>query len=197
MNNTAEDNTYRLEYICGPVSKKFHRDEESRVKLLIGPFGTGKTTSALYDIVMRQSRRLLVDKFGLKQTQYAIVRNTKDDLRDTTMSTLFEWFPPHVFGKYTQDKRKYIIKLENRIINLLFVPLDLEKDVRHLLSLPLTGAMVDEAREIREYIVQGLLGRIRRYPPASYYPREQIPDAWDWDEEAEKWMFNPYKIEVN
>ena len=49
-------------------------------------------------------------------------------------------------------------------IDVLFLALDREEDVRKLLSLELTGAWINEAREIPKAIVDTLTGRVGRYP---------------------------------
>ena len=33
---------YELNYVAGPVAQRFHDDITSEVKLLVGPYGTGK-----------------------------------------------------------------------------------------------------------------------------------------------------------
>lgn len=154
----------KLKYICGPIALDFHRDKESRVKLLIGPFGTGKTSSAAYDQIMLQSKRVRKSPDGVRRSRFAVVRNTFPQLRDTTIKTVLDWFPPLFFGKYNITEKQYLIRIDNREIEILFRALDIEKDVRNLLSLELTGAWVDEAREINQSIFKGLLGRVGRYP---------------------------------
>ena len=162
---------YELRYNCGPVSKRFHADRKSRAKLLIGPFGTGKSSSAAYDVIMLQSKRVRPDRDGIRRSRFAVVRNTWPELRDTTLRTVMDWFPPSVFGAgvegraaYVQDRKSYMMRLDDREIELIFKPLESEADVRELLSLELTGAWVDEAREVVHAVVKGLLGRVGRYP---------------------------------
>ena len=152
-----------INYIPGPVSTRFHHDEQSRVKLLIGPFGTGKTTSAAWDIIDFQSDRVIPIK-GKKRSRFAVVRNTNPQLRTTTIKTYQEWFTPEVFGFYNKTEKRQIVNIENKEIEILYCALDDEKDVRNLLSLDLTGAHIDEAREMNETILKGILGRIGRYP---------------------------------
>ena len=152
-----------ITYKPGPVATAFHHDEQSRVKLLIGPFGTGKTTSAAWDLIDFQSERVLPIN-GVKRSRFAVVRNTNPQLKDTTIKTYHEWFSPEVFGYYNKTDKRQIIRIEDKEIEILFRALDDEKDVRNLLSLDLTGAHVDEAREVSETIIKGLLGRIGRYP---------------------------------
>lgn len=159
---------YTLKYNCGPVAKKFHEDRKSRVKLLIGPFGTGKTSSAGFDLIEVASK-MVVPILGVRRSRFAVIRNTYPELRDTTIKTYFEWFPPEIFGvnglqSYNQTDKTYKIKYDGREIEIIFKALDSPKDVRDLLSLELTGAHVDEAREIHADVVKGLLGRVGRYP---------------------------------
>lgn len=166
----AEVEPYTLTYNCGPVALKFHKDRQSRVKLLIGPFGTGKTSSGAYDQIMCQSKRVRADKNGVKRSRFAVVRNTYPQLRDTTIKTVLEWFPPEKFGgRYDKTNKELFVKIDDgegqsREIEIIFRALDDEADVRNLLSLELTGAWVDEAREVKQDIIKGLLGRIGRFP---------------------------------
>jgi len=152
-----------ITYAPGAVARGFHRDEASRVKLLIGPFGTGKTTSAAWDLIDFASDRVRSTN-GKKKSRFAVVRNTYPELRDTTIKTYLDWFPPAAFGKYNSTEKRYTMRFENREIEILFKALDSPQDVRDLLSLELTGAHIDEARELHEDIFKGLLGRIGRYP---------------------------------
>lgn len=152
-----------INYAPGPVATRFHHDTSSRVKLLIGPFGTGKTTSCGWDIVDFQSERVKPLR-GKRRSRFAVVRNTYPQLRDTTIKTFLDWFPPHAFGKYNSTEKQYTMHIEDREIEILFRALDIEKDVRNLLSLELTGAWGDEARELSSEIVKGMLGRVGRYP---------------------------------
>jgi hypothetical protein len=47
---------------------------------------------------------------------------------------------------------------------VIFLALDQPKDVRKLLSLELTGAWVNEARELPKAVIDGLTHRVGRYP---------------------------------
>ncbi len=58
------------------------------------------------------------------------------------------------------------LKTKTLDIEVMFLALDRDEDVRKLLSLELTGAWINEAREIPKTILDALTGRVGRYPAA-------------------------------
>jgi hypothetical protein len=159
---------------------------------------TGKSTSASFDEVIYQPKRIKPAKDGIRYSKFAVVRNTIPMLKDTTIKTFLHWFPPAVFGVYKETQRNYLIKIEDMEIELVFRGLDEEKDVRNLLSLDLTGAWIEETREINNSVFKGVLGRTKRYPSHDIYdktdPRYYLkPGEWvQW--ERRKWEgFEPEK----
>ena len=52
-------------------------------------------------------------------------------------------------------------------LEVMFIALDRPDDLRKLLSLELTGAWINEAREIPKAILDGLTARVGRFPPAT------------------------------
>lgn len=169
MAQTISKDTFDLVYNAGPVTKKFHADRDSRVKLLIGPRGTGKTSAAAFDLIECRSRRVRPGKGGIRRSRFAVVRNTYPELRDTVIRTFLDWWPDGVFGEYNATAKRYLIHLDDREIEIMFKALDEPKDVRDLLSLELTGAHVDEAREVHHDVLKGLLACMGRYPSRKDY----------------------------
>ena len=92
-------------------------------------------------------------------------------LRTTTLKTWLELLPEDVWGpvKYAPPITHHI-KLPPRDgaagidMEVIFLALDDPKDVRKVLSLELTGAWVNEARELPKAIIDGLTHRVGRYP---------------------------------
>jgi hypothetical protein len=96
------------------------------------------------------------------------VRNTYQQLRDTSMTTFMQWLPPNYFGRYVDSHHTYTItNFPGVWIEVLFRALDRPDQVDNLLSLELTAAWVNEARELPYSIIQALQGRVGRFPKMS------------------------------
>src|SRR5574340_1666085 len=89
---------FRLKYNPGPVTMEFLADKTSEVLLVIGPIGTGKTSAAAFKQIVLSSKWIKPDKNGKRRSKYAVVRNSYPQLRDSTIRTYLEWFPPADFG---------------------------------------------------------------------------------------------------
>jgi hypothetical protein len=91
---------------------------------------------------------------------------TYGELRDTTIKTFHQWFPPRLFGEWIDYKHEYNINaFENTEIEILFRALDRPDHMSKLLSLELTGAWVNEAREVPWPVIEAIQGRVGQFPP--------------------------------
>lgn len=131
-------------------------------RLAVGPFGSGKSTACILEFLRRaQEQRRGPD--GKRRTRFAAIRNTYPELRDTTRKT-FEQVIPAELGTWNEQQFKFHMKFEDVDCEILFRSLNQPGDVKKLLSLELTGAYINEWREIPREIYEGLTGRIDRYP---------------------------------
>jgi hypothetical protein len=125
---------------------------------------SGKSSGCVVEIV----RRALAQKpgvDGIKRTRWLVVRSTYRELSDTTIRTVQMWLPPQHFGRYYQTDNRYVVKgFQGAEFEILFRALDKPDDIANLLSLEITGAWVNEAREIPWAIVDAIQGRIEQYP---------------------------------
>jgi hypothetical protein len=103
-------------------------------------------------------------KDGKRRSRWAVIRNTAQQLKDTTIKTFFDWVPPGQAGKWSVTDKTFYLKFGDVEAEILFRPLDTPEDVHRVLSLELTGAWINECREIPEELVNALQGRLRRYP---------------------------------
>ena len=125
---------------------------------------SGKSTVCimkLLDIAAKQP----IAPDGKRHSRFAIIRNTYGELETTTIKTWHQWIPQSV-GVWTAKPRPvHRLVDDNMDAEFMFVALDRPEDVRKLLSMELTGAWINEAREVPKAVLDGLTGRVRRYPP--------------------------------
>lgn len=135
------------------------------IRGLMGPFGSGKSSGCVLEFPERGRQQARNPRDGKRRTRFAVVRNTFRMLEDTTIKTFHQWIPPAYFGRYTSNDHRYVIKgLPDCEIEILFRALDKPEHVKNLLSLDLTGAWINEAREVPWAIVEAMMGRVGRYP---------------------------------
>lgn len=154
----------RYSYNDVPTIRDF-AGSDAFFRALVGPVGAGKSSGSAIEIPSRAFRQR-PDTSGVKRTRWAVIRNSYPMLRDTTIKTFFQWLPPEYFGKYYASEHRYVVKaFEQTEIEILFRALDRPDDIKNLLSLELTGAWVNEGREIPWPIFDALQGRVGRFPP--------------------------------
>lgn len=125
---------------------------------------SGKSAGCSVEIV-RRAMEQPPSEDGIRRSKWAVIRNSYRQLEDTSVRTFCDWFPTQHFGDFKQSDMKYTIKaLPGVELEILFRALDRPDQVDNLLSLELTGAWVNEAREVPWTIIQALIGRVGRYP---------------------------------
>ena len=159
------------DYIClydfADVSTiaRFARSDK-RFRCLMGPFGSGKSSGCVMEI-MRRAEAQKPGPDGIRRSRWVVVRNSYGQLKDTTIKTFMDWFPPKIFGEYRVTDHVYLFtKLVQFGIHLevIFRALDRPDQVSNLLSLEVTGAWFNEVREIPKTIIEAMDSRIGRYP---------------------------------
>lgn len=146
-----------------PTVKAFTQSHKF-IRGLMGPFGSGKSSGCVIELVKWGARQ---NEFnGKRRARFAVIRNTYRQLQDTTIRTFMDWVPDLIFGKYLKTDHSFVIdKLDQGLeIEVLFRALDRPEHVANLLSLELTGAWVNEAREIPRAVIKALQGRVGRFP---------------------------------
>lgn len=151
------------DYGTVPTIREFARSD-ARIRGLMGPFGSGKSSGCVIE-VLRRAMAQEPDKDGIRRSRWGVIRNTYQQLRDTTIRTFHDWLPPAHFGDwYVSDHRFVINRVPGVHTEVMFRALDRPDQLGNLLSLELTGAWVNEAREVPWTIIKALMGRIDRFP---------------------------------
>ena len=151
-----------IEYNASATLARFHRDD-SFYRVIIGPVGSGKSTGCCFEI-MRRAREQAANAEGVRKSRWAVIRNTYGELKDTTVKTWLDWFPEEYFGDFNRGNFDHKIRFADVELEVMFRALDKPKDVAKLLSLELTGAWVNECREVPKAILDTLGDRVGRFP---------------------------------
>ena len=161
-------------YIPSATGKRFHASD-GFVDLVMGPYGSGKSTMCAHRIVQSVCNMPAWHN-GRRRARWALVRNTSGELQSTTLQTWLQWF-----GDLGDVKKhqKPLLTYEHEfndgngivILELIFIALDREQDLRKIKSLELTGCYINELSEVPQGALSHLKGRVNhRYPSRAFCP---------------------------
>ena len=151
-----------IRYEASPTLKRFHTCQ-AFVRAVMGPVGSGKSSACCWEL-FRRAQEQKPGPDGIRRSRWAIVRNTYRELADTTVKTWLDWFPEEHLGTLTMSDMTHRIRYQDVECEVLFRALDRPQDVKKLLSLELTGAWVNECKEVPRAVMDMLQGRVGRYP---------------------------------
>jgi len=89
---------------------------------------------------------------------------TYGELKDTTIRTWLDWFPEDVYGKFHWTDYEHYLEFNDIELEVWFRALDRPDHVAKVLSMEVTGAWINEAREVPYSIVKAVGDRVGRYP---------------------------------
>lgn len=139
------------------------------INLICGPVGSTKTTASLMKVAYH-AKQMAACRDGVRRSRAIVIRNTREQLRDTTIPDFLKWYPDGVAGTYLKTEYKFILRFDDVECEVLFRGLDDSNDVRRLLSLQASFGILDEFREINPTIFEALQGRLGRYPDGMMVP---------------------------
>lgn len=163
-----------MKYRASPTVQSF-MDSRAFIKGLMGPVGGGKSTGCMMELLFERAMKQNAYN-GVRRTKFAILRNTSAQLKATVKPLIDEWFvtgPLEAQGRALGEWRLTDMTFEvdmplpdgTRLhTEFCLLAADTPDDVRRLLSLQLSAAWVEEAREIDADVFKGLLGRVGRFP---------------------------------
>lgn len=150
-----------------PTLERFHQSG-AFYRGIMGPVRGGKSTGMCWEIMQRAQEQVPgADK--VRRTRWVVVRSTYRELLDTTIKTWQDWFRPAQFGELNMNTMSHKIEIDlpdkTRLsCEVLFRALDRPDDVKKLLSMEVTGAWVNEARETPKGVIDVLGDRVGQYP---------------------------------
>lgn len=187
-------------YVPSHTGKLFH-DSRNFVNLVIGPYGSGKSTMCVHHIVRSACAMPRWNK-GRRRSRWAIVRNTSGELQSTTLQTWLTWFgdlgdirkrqKPLLTYEHIFNDGHGVVELE-----LIFIALDREEDLRKIKSLEVTGAYINELSEVPQGALAHFKGRVNhRYPSRAFcdepYWSGIIADTNPCD--VDHWIYKDFEL---
>ena len=87
-----------LDFSESPTVWDFLNDN-SFVRGLLGPVGSGKTYASLAEVMLRAVKQPPSPVDNVRYTRFAVIRNSYPELRTTTIKTWQEIFPENTWGQ--------------------------------------------------------------------------------------------------
>jgi energy-coupling factor transporter ATP-binding protein EcfA2 len=172
-----------------PTLRSLHKEiGGNTVNCVIGPYGSGKSTGLNWQALFLAAS-MPKCKDGVRRCKVAFVRNTYDELKQTTFELWMSWFS-HL-GSVKSTLKPLEIKhtfydADGRVeLHIQFLALDKIAQYRKLRSSFFTFAYINEVSESPEGIIYQVHGRTGRYPSTDtldlstvkrWYEREVLID---------------------
>lgn len=84
-------------------------ESQSFVRLLIGPWGSGKSSVCCAELLLR-AREVPAGADGVRRSRWAVIRNTYRELEDTTIKTFEQWLKPEL-GRWRMSDMAFDIEV--------------------------------------------------------------------------------------
>ena len=157
-----------------PTARRFHGCDDF-VRGILGPVGSGKSVACCWEAFTR-ALEMPPGADGVRRSRWAFIRNSYPELISTTMNTWRDWVPEKLPSgeEFCRIRRTAPIVAcidhaelpdgTKLFLEVHFLALDKEDDVRKLKSLELTGVFMNEASELNEEVLKMATTRVGRYP---------------------------------
>lgn len=166
-------------YNASPTASAFHLSK-ARIKLLVGPVGSGSSSACLFDIMMRCLRQT-PDPDGVRKRTVLIARNSYPKLKTTVKVTMEHWIPDGtgfalegqapIIGYLDRplgDGTRMLLKF---ILMAFDEPSKIEDDLR---SFEYSDLWINEAKENHPWLLKYGQQRLGRYPPKIAHPDDTL-----------------------
>lgn len=150
-------------YEATDTAADFHNDD-SFVRLLLGPVGCGKSVAGCLEIYSRAAQQPAGDD-GIRRSRWAVIRNTYPELETTTIKTWISWYKENEFGNVKHSSPiTHHIKCNDIDLEVIFLAMEGPDDIKKLMSFELTGVYLNESQFIDKIVFEKCLERVNRYP---------------------------------
>ena len=155
-------------YPSGATTRAFHASNARR-RLICGPIRSGTSVMLCNELLRQMLECPAVN--GVRRSRYAVLRRTFADLKRTTIKTWVDWSLP-VFGTEPVQRVEGIVheidinlpdgtRVESEVN---FFSMAKDAHISRLLSLELTGGVINETRDLPKAVIDAFDDRIGHYP---------------------------------
>ncbi len=147
--------------------EKFHLDP-AFVRIALGPLGSGKTTACCYE-VLRRACEQKPNSRGIRATRWLVCRNTIPELETTTLPSWRQHFgtelgPWKMTAPITHAWNFPLPDGTKVMADIYFLGLDGQDAANKIRGMEITGAWLNEAKDIPRSVFDMITGRIGRFP---------------------------------
>ena len=151
----------------GRTTDRFHLSE-AFMRVIMGPLGSGKTTACCYEILRRACSQN-PDQRGVRPSTWLVCRNTIPELETTTLRSWRQHFGTEMGAwKMTAPIThawRFPMPDGTRVeADIYFLGLDGEGADAKIRGMELTGAWINESKEVPKAVIDMITGRVDRYP---------------------------------
>jgi len=177
-----------------PILDAYRRDR-SRVAIIRGPLGSGKTYGSVQRILQTAIEQA-PNAQGVRPTRWLAIRNTYGDLEQTTAKDFLALFGPLGEMRWSDPPTfRMKVALDDGTfaqMEAIFLALDREDAIRKLRGFQVTGGWLNETKELVKPVLDMLDLRHGRYPSMAdggVQPTWHgiIGDTNSWDEDHYLW----------
>lgn len=157
-----------INYTASRTFQPYHADN-AFVRGMRGPVGSGKSVGSIIELLSRALQQK-PNGAGFRKSRWALVRGTYPELKSTTIKTFQDWVTDAICPIRMNDSPingTLTLPLPDKTVvvaEFVFIALDKPKDLGKLLSLELTGAFLNEAKELDKAVLDTVTSRVGRYP---------------------------------
>lgn len=139
--------------------------DRRHVSAIRGPIGSGTSSCSCYKIAMLATEQAPSPVDKIRRSRWAIVRNSYPELKNTTVKTWLDWFPENLYGRFNWAKpMSHVLRWDDVELEVIFLALDDEDDIRKLRSLELTGIFFNEIEFTAKALFDEGESRTGRFP---------------------------------
>lgn len=168
-----------IRFTPNPIQRAFILSQ-AQADLFSSRFGEGKSAGLAWACFYHAQKN--------PGSKWAFVRDTWENLRDTTQKEFFSWFQPGVHGTYHASSKTWRWKVGEMRGEVQWLGMDEEKDASKLQSRDLGGFAIDEPAPaahsggVAEFIFTTAMGRLRQKGMSWYAAKlaTNNPDETHW-----------------